>query len=376
MFKNKLGCYRCGDRVFYSKLDAIDYHAKTGIHPHWDFNEEVFNSYNWKLEPKETLSELYKQRALQIRNLYDYVIIPYSGGADSFNVLDTFLSNDIKVDEVATFINYEGTKDRDHYYNAEPFRVVAPTIEKLKDQYPWIKHTVVDITKLIIDQFSDDTNKFDWFYNKNMFFSPNTVATANIGIKLPQWKKIIDSGKKVCIVWGMDKPRLVHVDGKFVFRFLDIIDVNVLSMSGNCPYVDEAFYWTPDQPKIVIKQAHILKNYMNSFLLTSPFISTNKSDLAFKEYQGKKYWLSVHGVHSLIYPSWDINTFTNGKPKSCVYTIRDDWFWKESNSIVQSHVWEMGIQKIWDMVPDYWKNDPSDIHRGLKGCWSKDYFLE
>ena len=43
-YQDKLGVYRVGDFKFYSKLEAIEMHAKTGIHPHWDFNEAVFSS--------------------------------------------------------------------------------------------------------------------------------------------------------------------------------------------------------------------------------------------------------------------------------------------------------------------------------------------
>jgi hypothetical protein len=34
--------YRLGDLKFYSKLEAIEMHAKTGVHLHWDFNEAAF----------------------------------------------------------------------------------------------------------------------------------------------------------------------------------------------------------------------------------------------------------------------------------------------------------------------------------------------
>ena len=74
-YQDKLGVYRVGDLKFYSKLEAIEMHTKTGIHPHWDFNEAVFSSYDWTVEPKEDLLELYKQRAEQLRNQYDYIIL-------------------------------------------------------------------------------------------------------------------------------------------------------------------------------------------------------------------------------------------------------------------------------------------------------------
>jgi hypothetical protein len=54
-YPDKFGVYRVGNLKFYSKLEAIEMHAKTGTHPHWDFNETVFDSYDWTQEPEESL---------------------------------------------------------------------------------------------------------------------------------------------------------------------------------------------------------------------------------------------------------------------------------------------------------------------------------
>jgi hypothetical protein len=85
-YPDKLGCYRVGDLKFYSKLQAIEYMQKTGVHLHWDFNEAVFSSYDWTMEPQETILELYRQRAQQLRDRYDYIALFWSGGADSETV--------------------------------------------------------------------------------------------------------------------------------------------------------------------------------------------------------------------------------------------------------------------------------------------------
>jgi hypothetical protein len=38
--------------------------------------------------------------------------------------------------------------------------------------------------------------------------------------------------------------------------------------------------------------------------------------------------------------------------------------------------WITGLEKLWNTLPDCWKNDPNDISKSVKGCWSKDYYLE
>ena len=106
-----------------------------------------------------------------------------------------------------------------------------------------------------------------------------------------------------------------------------------------------------------------------------PFVSTKKSDLAFKTVNGIKYWLSNHGIHSLIYPGWDINTFSLGKPASAIITPRDSWFFSIDNHHTVKHNYQVGMEKLWQLVPNYWKNDPADLSKGFKGCWSKEYTL-
>jgi hypothetical protein len=130
-YQDKMGVYRVGDLSFHSKLEAIEMHAKTGIHPHWDFNEAVFSSYDWTKEPDASILELYRQRAQQLRDQYDYVILNYSSGADSQTVLDAFINNDIKLDEVVSFVNYRATADNNNVQNKEIVEVAIPTIKRL-----------------------------------------------------------------------------------------------------------------------------------------------------------------------------------------------------------------------------------------------------
>ena len=378
-YLDRLGCYRVGDLKFYSKLEAIEMMQRTGTHLHWDFNEAVFSSYDWTVEPSTSITELYRRRAQELRDKYDYIILSFSGGADSTNILSTFIDNDIKLDEVVTYVNYEATGEKNNFMNAEYFNVAKHKTDFIKETYPWINTRVIDLSSLMLDHFVDNKTKFDWLYENNMFFSPNNTSKTDLPLKIKEWADIIHSGKKLCMLWGHDKPRILHIDGKFLFRFIDLIDSGptVRGIAGQQPYSDELFYWTPSQPELLIKQAHLIKNYLKSPNSENlQFVSTEKSDLAYIEKNKTKYWLSNHGVHSLIYPKWDVNTFSMGKASSIVLTERDTWFFNMNKTDAPYVGWKMGIDKLFKTIPDYWKNDPLDFSKGLKACWSKDYFLE
>ena len=88
--KYELGTYSVHDKKYTSLISAVLEAQKTLSDIGWDFFSDDFKKVNWSIEPELTLDELYRLRAQQIRNTYDYVIVMVSGGADSTNVVKTF----------------------------------------------------------------------------------------------------------------------------------------------------------------------------------------------------------------------------------------------------------------------------------------------
>jgi thiol-disulfide isomerase/thioredoxin len=374
---DNFGYYQVGELKFYSKLEAIKLHEKTNIHPHWNFNEDVYSAMDWTKEPAESLKELYKQRAQQLRNDYDYLVLWYSGGADSDNVLHAFIDNDIKLDEVASYINYEADSDKESFLNGEIFHVAAPKLDQLKEKYPDLIHRKIDISQLTFNAFND-SNRFDWIYHVNTAVTISSITRQNIQESVPEWKNMFDQGKSVAFIHGVDKPRVAQAaTGEYIFRFIDTVDslVTVRNQMLNRPWDNqEFFYWTPDAPKIVIKQAHILKKYLKTSTTTSRWISKTKSDLACKIVNGETWWISLEGIHSLIYPNWHPVPY-QFKPISLILSPRDTWFYNLGDSESPRKIWKTGLEKRWNIVPDYWKNDVTDIKKGFKSSFSKEYSL-
>jgi hypothetical protein len=377
--KDQFGFYVVDDLKYYSKLMAIEAHQATGHHPRWDFNDSVFSLYDWTVEPEASLPDLYRQRAQQLRDKYDYIVLWFSGGADTDNVLHAFLDNGIKLDEVASYINFEATQDKTNYMNNEVFHVAYPVIKKHQEKHPDLVHRIIDVCKMQVDYFSQSETKFDWIYEMNAMFNPNNASRVAVREYVPEWKKMIDDGKRVLFLWGADKPRVGLVDGKYCFRFIDIIDncvspkVQMLNRPGD---YDEFFYWSPDLPELIIKQAHIIKHYLRTATASSQFLTTEKTGLGSTIIDGVEYHLTTTGVSVLIYPNFIFYDETQGKPLSIFFTPRDTWFFSLPDDNLARVSWEVGITKLWKMLPDYWKNDPLDSSKALKQMWSKAYALE
>ena len=90
------GRYVVDGKIFYDKIAALVYADSVKKEVQWDYFNDVFFSADWTTEPEISLDELYRIRAQQLRDKYDYIVIFCSGGADSTNVLYSFLKNGIQ----------------------------------------------------------------------------------------------------------------------------------------------------------------------------------------------------------------------------------------------------------------------------------------
>jgi hypothetical protein len=377
--QDKFGFYQVGEFRTYSKFEATEQHTKTNQPITWNFNQEVYSAHDWTQEPTETLSELYRQRAQELRDQYDYLVLWYSGGADSANILETFLHHNIKLDEVASYINHDATGSKTDFLNGEIFHVAAPTVERAKQQQPWLQHTVLDLSQLTMDFFLEESTKFDWIYQVNGYVNPNTAARRDIKLKVPHWVKMFDSGKRVGFIYGTDKPRVAGINGKYYFKFVDMVDntVNVNSQTENRPWeFNELFYWAPDHPNIVIKQGHVVKNYFKSAKPNTEFIvgDPHMAGTSYATINKKIHWLTPSGMHTLIYPWWYPVPY-QVKPPSVMFSPRDHWFFNLSDSDPAKTAWRIGLEHCWKITPDALKKEVNNITKGFKNISSVPYYL-
>jgi hypothetical protein len=373
---SQFGFYQVGDAKFYSKFEAQLFSKKTGLKASWNFNDEVFASNNWQVEPTESLSELYRQRAQQLREKYDYLILWFSGGADSTNVLDSFLLNNIKLDEVVSYVNYDATGDKFNWLNGEIYNVAIPRIKQAQELQPGLKYTIIDLCQLTMDFFNKDS-KFDWSYQLSSYVNPNNAARQDIKLTVPAWQKMFDAGKKVCFIHGVDKPRVANLNGNFYYKFHDMIDPAVSPGARilNRPWdFDELFYWSPDCAKIPIKQGHVIKNFLKTANEHTEGITTHPVGLVSTVINKKFHHMTLDKIHSLIYPNW-YPVLYQFKANSVIFTPRDEWFFKLPDSDPAKYAWKIGLEHRWNSLPDSFKKNPNDVGSGFKQFSSNHYFL-
>jgi len=378
--RDQFGYYTVGDYKTYSKLDAILLHERTGHFPKWNFNTVAFGLQDWRIEPAQSLSELYRVRAQQIRDNYDYLVLFYSGGADSANILQTFLKNNIKIDELAHFYSLAGDGNPDSHFNAEITRVAIPCSQKIIEKHPHIRHRVIDLSETIEAIYELPEIRGDFLYQQNTILSPNNFSRAYLRRTIKDYQDLIASGKRVCFIWGSEKPRVYLDNGRYCMKFLDIVDncVSPLIQQQNpAGWYDELFYWSPDFVSGLIKQGHTVIRALKTWTITEPFFSQQPNPFGSVVHLGKTWYLTSHGINTALYPDWDISTFSSGKTPSPILSPRDSWYLSKSHGSNLRYL--AGVQEL-DQILDKtqranWKNT-NKIKDGIVCCVTDPYYLE
>lgn len=364
---DKFGFYSVGKIRTYSKIEAIELSQATGIQSIWNFNDDVFSKIDWTKEPKCDLWNMYKIRARQIRDSYDYVVLWYSGGSDSHNVLNAWIEADCKIDEIAVTWNYNATGDKQSFFNAEITNVVLPDIETLKNRGFNFRFRLVDISQMSLDIFA--TMGFNIEYFANRHFSVNNISRSILRDQIADYKDLINSGKKVCFVWGMEKPMIYYDGAKHYFRFSECFDGYIspyVQMNYNKGWYDELFYWSPDMPLLPVKGAHVLKHFVET--CDDPKFYQNERSI-YGYNKTLKMFLTVDTVKILLYPKWNNDIFCNGKASSMLFSDRDSWFVK--SNLNQNHRYEQMLYSIVKRIGSDWmKNRNLQFHDSIK------YYLE
>ena len=373
---DKFGFYQVGDLKFYNKLDAAITATRLNLPLKWNFNDDVFSAYDWSQEPVHSLVELYRQRAQQIRDSYDYVILWYSGGADSDNILHAFIDNNIALDEAACVVNIEADSNKNGYLNGEIYNIAVHKIQAAQKTQPWLKHTIIDICQATIDFYQSTRNHFDWVHRVSQYINPNYGARSIIVKTQPDWMNRITAGQRVAFIWGVDKPKIVDLGKTWMLIFRDVLDAACVTEQQVNPtegQFDEIFYWTPDLPELIIKQAHVLKRFMKNLPVDSPLLTKNRHERQPMIKHGTQgHWLLNDGIHQALYPKWHPRPYQVKAPK-LTFSPRDQWFFDLPDNDTAKKTWKMGLEYIWQSVPQWLKVNPNDIGHGLKSLSSRPY---
>jgi len=296
------------------------------------FHDEHFSKFDWTKEPPESLQKLYRQRAIQLRDKYKYLIVGYSGGSDSHQILQTFLDNNIFIDEVFTS-NWEKLLDgidRNELASDEHLKFfleyelnVVPMLKLIKEKSPLTKITVADTSDFLYNDAK--SGKFEVLG----MLRTNGGSFRGLLVPIPQTMKLFSgyyvnkmSQDSIALISGIDKPLIGIYDKSIFLHFSDVgytydklINNKIIDKTCKIEY----FFWTPDFPFIPMKQAHVVKRALETDkIFYSQYINirdnANRHDLTKKF--GHNHWHDFDQIlmHK-IYPDLKGLNYVVGKPK-------------------------------------------------------------
>jgi len=346
---SKYGHYTVGDKIFTNSMLAFLESSKTQLPIKWYYFDKIWEKFDKSTLGRTPLKVLYKERAQQLRDSYDYLILQYSGGSDSHCILQSFIQNNIKLDQVLVKQPFDFINRGLHTPNltdvsaanqlSEWDYIIKPDIEYLTIYHPEIEIKLIDWLKgVTVDSFND-----------TMFQSHRGLYFMSYILKHPEFSnndteiKLLDQGKKVCVINGVEKPILLAKNNKAYTTFPDKPMVLIPPTITN-PNGTEYFFWSPDFPELALERAYQVFLWF-------------KKNPQFQDLLYKSKWVGRHSerwdryselIKPVIYPDWDISKF---QVRKSVVGIMSDT--SQFDIVIETHPDIMHIKTGWR---HYWNS--------------------
>jgi hypothetical protein len=354
-----------GGRKTYSKLEAFEWSGQDLSKVEWNFNREVFSTYNWKIEPNQDINYFYDKRAKELREKYDYIILWYSGGYDSHNILKTFIDNNLHLDEIITIFPRKDIMSEERY---EYENYTSKKLNFYRDILSNTKITTLEYADMFIDMVKNDLIGDNVLYEINSKISNFTLIRDRIKKEL--YQKYIEKGKKVCFLFGIDKPTIQYRNMRFYSSFSDHIIATYMSARDQFDSLYdvnyEFFYWDPNSVPMMIKQSHILKqqyltivNTKNKaeilnipYIIKPRFIGKKLLDGAFEN----KSALQNTSLYPRCLSDYNLGYFNNGV--NSVYHSKIEKVFSDMETMKRNNIYRcMGLRNTWF----YMSNDETTV---------------
>jgi hypothetical protein len=360
-FVAKNGYYIVGDKNFNFKFNALMHATKTQQDVRWEFNTPQFRALDWRTPLNVDIRTLYRQRAQQLRDNYDYLMLCFSGGSDSTTILKSFINNGIHLDEIICdwplkhTSNWSVSNDPTSFNHISEWELsIRPMLDYVRTHHPLIKITITDTT----EDLSVEDNEHA-FTISHMGPYQSTKRYKNVAQRFSEINKKHD---RAAIILGCDKPN-VFIE-KNIFCVI-VEDVHCFFKSSHVPEnrVVEYFYWSGDMPEIVREQAYLIYQHVLANPQLKHLFVNQTENIPYKQ----------NLIKSIIYPDWDINIFQANKADSTLWSSQHAWIMREKTPALDA--WQSTLNSHINMIdPKYFTFYPNSnrVH-GIKTFYSRAY---
>jgi len=236
--------YCVDNKIFYNPFLAFLHGAHNSPHdtPKFVCYDSIFKSLDWTVEPSESIRELIDARTRQLAQRYDKIILAFSGGTDSITVYNSFIRQNIFIDEI--IISYSPYTEAHPVANAD-----------------WLLKNHPDKLTRITVLNRNDPQYYTKFKNEDWVLE-NSGNLGYFNLSAPGayfYRHCVDSWGNTnwAMIIGYEKPNIIRENNQWLAVHLD----KVIKPSLSYPNL-EYFFLTPDFPQLHLKQNHMLLRYI------------------------------------------------------------------------------------------------------------------
>ena len=200
--------YTVGEKIYTHRFEAVVESNRVNK-PIYFHAPQPYEHFDFSIPTDSSLNELASDLAKRLREKYDRIVFWYSGGTDSDYVLDIFLKNNIKIDEIVCLKRGFAQSD----WEIDDFAL--PKLDKVKNQ---LSETYINVMKPTVKDYEkyyqtlDETkikkgclNFAGWLGLMQQNFYINHIGREN-----------------ELILTAHEKPSIVKVGGLNYTYFLDV----------------------------------------------------------------------------------------------------------------------------------------------------------
>lgn len=225
-----------------------------------------FSNINTTQEPKESWEELLKERATFLRDCLPKIVIAFSGGADSFTLLNAFVRNGLHVDKIIVGDAYSLLKDKSLNYEIKNF--AFPMLD-----YFDLKNTEIEVVNF--------ENLSDWsqhVLDEKLYWEEGYQILPTLNVTQSRILSRYLSGHKV--IRGITEPRVYWCRKTSNWR-AEMWDTDNWYNTG-ADHSVIPFFSDPHFPKLHLKQLHLTKNELKRLSLADSSFILNPDPYKYK----------------------------------------------------------------------------------------------
>jgi hypothetical protein len=364
--------------AFPFKHDALVY-RKTLPHATLYFNwfEDAFARLNCSVEPTQTHDELCRRRAQELRDTYGYLRLWFSGGADSQTALDSFVNNNIHLDEIILSRYPDNVNNSDPASTSDRENAIAamPALHRIKHKLLRTKITILMPTANDVGEWfggETDPDRIPGFdsLDGNLAFAMGEGWALGVTLRDP-------GPQDFCDILGGSKVRLWKNQNQWYFYFPDSALHDAAFSSRT-----EDFFISRTYPELYLKTVYMLKQYHERANSNELLVNTLPKITAMaKIYNAAMGRSLVHDIASykLFLDTYDPTTWS----KLRITGWNSQSFYRNVITSAEGQQWYKNYRTTMDTMiqehADEWNTDPHGnivpASFGRRGHLSKFYCL-